>query len=214
MNKNILIIVFLVLCMQLSAQEFAYVTYSLLLRVYSSPSGDGEALQTIESGDSVEVLEKQNGFSRVITNDGTQGWVKSAFLVQEPPAKLLYYSVSQQNEELKSEIANLQNSTTNSADNYNDADRQKIADLESELVKQQELNQTLHDQLADIENDQTKQSTKTSVVPQASIISLFSVENKKWLLIGIPIGLILVGLLLGLKISSWRLRKRLHGFRF
>ena len=102
MKKCFYISALLTLCTQsLWAQEFAYVTDSLQLRVYSKPSAESEQLQTIDSGDSVEVFVTQDGFSRVSTYDGTEGWVKSAFLVDEPPEKLLYFSVSEKNKELQ-----------------------------------------------------------------------------------------------------------------
>jgi len=55
------------------AQEFVYVTDSLQLRVYAGPSTESEFLQSIDSGDSVEVFDTQDGFSKVTTYDGTVG---------------------------------------------------------------------------------------------------------------------------------------------
>ncbi len=218
MKKYFYISVLLTFCTQLLwAQEFAYVTDSLQLRVYSKPSAESEVLQTIDSGDSVEVFAIQDGFSRVSTYDGTEGWVKSAFLVDEPPDKLLYFSVSEKNKELEAEIEALKNSVQDNAtiiDIDNEAETNKISELQIALAKEQEINQKLQEQIADIGNTQTIKVTTASSPAQSGESELaLNYENKKWVLIGLPLALIIAGLLLGVKISSWRMKKRLHGFR-
>jgi SH3 domain protein len=211
---NIVVLLF-VFSTPLFAQEFAYVTDSLQLRVYSSASADSEVLQTIDSGDSLEVLATQDGFSQVTTYDGTAGWVKSAFLVEEPPAKLLYYSVNEKNKELEAEIESLKNGLQNIATNSNnEAETNKISELQIALAKEQEINQKLQEQIADSGSAQAINVNSTSfpVQVEGSKIRL-DYENKKWILIGLPLGLILAGFLFGAKLSSWRMKKRLHGFR-
>lgn len=196
------------------AQEFAYVTDSLQLRVYSNASADSDVLQTIDSGDSVEVFATQGGFSQVTTYDGTVGWVKSAFLVEEPPAKLLYYSVSEKNKELETEIDTLKNGVQDIATVIdNESETNKISELQTALAKEQEINQKLQKQIANSGSTQTIKVANTSSHAQVggSKIRLYY-ENKIWILIGLPLGLIIAGFLLGIKLSSWRMKKRLHGF--
>jgi len=196
------------------AQEFAYVTDSLQLRVYSNASADSDVLQTIDSGDSVEVFATQGGFSQVTIYDGTVGWVKSAFLVEEPPAKLLYYSVSEKNKELETEIDSLKNGVQEIATIIdNESETNKISELQTALAKEQEINQKLQKQIANSGSTQTIKVANTSSHAQVggSKIRLYY-ENKIWILIGLPLGLIIAGFLLGIKLSSWRMKKRLHGF--
>ena len=196
------------------AQEFAYVTDSLQLRVYSNASADSDVLQTIDSGDSVEVFATQGGFSQVTTYDGTVGWVKSAFLVEEPPAKLLYYSVSEKNKELETEIDSLKNGVQDIATIIdNESETNKISELQTALAKEQEINQKLQKQIAKSRSTQTIKVANTSSHAQVggSKIRLYY-ENKIWILIGLPLGLIIAGFFLGIKLSSWRMKKRLHGF--
>ncbi|NNC66939.1 MAG: TIGR04211 family SH3 domain-containing protein [Gammaproteobacteria bacterium] len=196
------------------AQEFAYVTDSLQLRVYSNASADSDVLQTIDSGDSVEVFATQGGFSQVTTYDGTVGWVKSAFLVEEPPAKLLYYSVSEKNKELETEIDTLKNGVQDIATVIgNESETNKISELQTALAKEQEINQKLQKQIANSGSTQTIKVANISSHAQVggSKIRLYY-ENKIWILIGLPLGLIIAGFLLGIKLSSWRMKKRLHGF--
>ena len=210
---NIVVLLF-VFSTPLFAQEFAYVTDSLQLRVYSSASADSDVLQTIDSGDSLEVLATQDGFSQVTTYDGTVGWVKSAFLVEEPPAKLLYYSVSEKNKELEAEIESLKNGVQDIATiTNNESETNKISELQIALAKEQEINQKLQEQIADSGSTQTIKVTTASSPSQVGVSKIrLDYENKKWILIGLPLGLIIAGFLLGVKLSSWRMKKRLHGF--
>lgn len=210
---NIVVLLF-VFSTPLFAQEFAYVTDSLQLRVYSSASADSDVLQTIDSGDSLEVLATQDGFSQVTTYDGTVGWVKSAFLVEEPPAKLLYYSVSEKNKELEAEIESLKNGVQDIATiTNNESETNKISELQIALAKEQEINQKLQEQIADSGSTQTIKVTTASSPSRVGVSKIrLDYENKKWILIGLPLGLIIAGFLLGVKLSSWRMKKRLHGF--
>ncbi|MFK7815600.1 MAG: TIGR04211 family SH3 domain-containing protein [Gammaproteobacteria bacterium] len=195
----------------LHAQEFAYVTDSLQLRVYSSASADSKHIQTIDSGDSVEVFASEGGFTQITTYDGTVGWVKSAFLVEDPPDKLLYFSVSEKNKELKAEVEALKGSVQVSTTNSNEVDSNKINDLQIALDKEQETNQKLQEQIAKV-GDMKINSTVSSSITTPADAQIISV-NKKWLFFGIPLALILAGFWMGIKIASWRMRKRLHGFQ-
>ena len=212
MQINVVLILLLILSTPLYAQEFGYVTDSLRLRLYTDANDSSDVLATLESGDSVEVLETLGGFSRVITNDGTEGWVKSAFLVEEPPAKLLYYSVSEQNEELQEQLTELQNNLSASSTINNEADSKLIAELQTALANEQELNQKLQQQITDVEHSQVNQTTNPPVSDQSSAKAFPSFENKVWLIVGMPLLLIIIGFLLGMKFSNGRMRKRLHGF--
>ncbi len=200
----------LMLSTSLWAQEFAYVTDSLQLRVYASPSADSDVLQTIESGDSVEVLASKGGYSQVTTYDDTRGWVKSAFLVEDPPAKLLYYSVSEKNKELEAEVEALKDGIQ-SADGIESSETNliQIEELQTQLAQQQQSYQALQSQLKEtIAKDQLREST-TSISDIKPLVT--ASINKKWFFIASAV-LLLLGILLGMKLSSMRMKKRLHGF--
>lgn len=207
-------LIFIFISASLHAQEFAYVTDSLKLRLYSAPDDSSNVLLTLESGDSVELLETQNGFSRIIAYDGSEGWVKSAFLVTEPPAKLLYYSVSEQNKELQTKVEALQAKTPVSSTESSAADRKQIEELQTALAKEQEKNQKLQEQIDEQKNMQVITGTKSSAHLQNDINEAnFDFVNKKWIIPGSVAALLLLGFLFGIKISAWQMRKRLHGFR-
>ena len=207
-------LIFVFMSAPLCAQEFAYVTDSLKLRLYTAPDDNSNVLLTLESGDSVEILETQNGFSNVIAYDGSKGWVKSAFLVSEPPAKLLYYSVSEQNKELQTKIEVLQAKTSVSSTESSEADRKQIEELQTAFAKEQEVSQKLQEQIAELKNMQVVTETKSDTHLQNDTNeAIFELAINKWIIPGLAVALLLLGLLFGIKISAWRIRKRLHGFR-
>ena len=64
----------------------AYVSDELVLGVYSEQNNQGQRLATLHSGASVETLAVSGDFTQVRLNDGTTGWVKSAYLTTQEPA--------------------------------------------------------------------------------------------------------------------------------
>jgi hypothetical protein len=64
----------------------AYVSDELVLGVYSEQNNQGQRLTTLHSGASVETLAVNGDFTQVRLNDGTIGWVKSAYLTAQEPA--------------------------------------------------------------------------------------------------------------------------------
>jgi hypothetical protein len=66
----------------------AYVSDELVLGLYAEQNGQGQRLATLHSGASVETLAVNGEFTEVRLNDGTVGWVKSAYLTTREPATL------------------------------------------------------------------------------------------------------------------------------
>jgi hypothetical protein len=80
-----------------AAAATAYVSDELVLGLYAEQNGQGQRLATLHSGASVETLGVNGEFTEVRLNDGTVGWVKSAYLTTREPATL---RVKQLEEEL------------------------------------------------------------------------------------------------------------------
>jgi uncharacterized protein YgiM (DUF1202 family) len=68
------------------AAATAYVSDELVLGVYSEQNNQGQRLTTLHSGASVDTLSVNGEFTEVRLNDGTTGWVKSAYLTTREPA--------------------------------------------------------------------------------------------------------------------------------
>jgi hypothetical protein len=69
-----------------AAGATAYVSDELVLGVYAAENSQGQRLATLHSGARVETLAQDGDFTQVRLNDGTTGWVRSAFLITKEPA--------------------------------------------------------------------------------------------------------------------------------
>lgn len=69
------------------AAEPLYVIEQLVVGVSSTPDEAAERIATVRSGDRVEVLERLDDQARVRLGNGTEGWVKIAYLSAEVPLR-------------------------------------------------------------------------------------------------------------------------------
>lgn len=101
------LIFFLTLCsiplpQTLAAEaDVVYVTDELRLGLYRTEETSGRALKTLVSGARLEVLERSLMSIQVRTEDGDEGWVKTAYIVTSEPARRRLATV----ETLQSETA-------------------------------------------------------------------------------------------------------------
>ncbi len=87
--------------------ETVYVTDKLRLGLYAERGASGQRLELLNSGDPLELLQRDGNFARVRTQDGTTGWVKFAFLVEEKPAALRVFELEKGNRDLTDRVATL-----------------------------------------------------------------------------------------------------------
>ena len=69
-----------------AAEKTLYVTDELRLGLYDGEQTTGRPFQTLLSGTELEVLQRASKTARVRTEDGVEGWVKTAYLVSIEPA--------------------------------------------------------------------------------------------------------------------------------
>ena len=117
MLKQLLLIGALCASVAPAGAELAYVTDSLRLSLYAAVDGSGDPLDTLASGASVEVLERDTNYTHVRTAAGREGWVKTAFLVTTKPARARVA-------ELEAEIADLKNDVAAARDAQHGAEEQ------------------------------------------------------------------------------------------
>jgi uncharacterized protein YgiM (DUF1202 family) len=63
-----------------------YVSDKLVLNVYAQPDQSGGRVATIQTGDSVDELERSGNMVHVRLEDGREGWVGANYLTSEAPA--------------------------------------------------------------------------------------------------------------------------------
>jgi SH3 domain protein len=72
---------------QTAELNVVYVTDELRLGLYGTEETSGRALKTLISGSRLEILERSLMSIRIRTEDGDEGWVKTAYVVPSEPAR-------------------------------------------------------------------------------------------------------------------------------
>jgi SH3 domain protein len=99
-----LIIGLLILLPALAAAETAYITDNLRLGLHQAEDTSDRAFRFLESGQAMEILIRDRNYANVRLPDGAEGWVKSAYLVDEKPAKLIVAETIEERDRLASEL--------------------------------------------------------------------------------------------------------------
>jgi hypothetical protein len=109
----------------------AYVSDELVLGVYSEQNNQGQRLTTLHSGASVDTLAVNGDFTQVRLNDGTIGWVKSAYLTTQVPAVV---RIKQLQDELDRSRATTPALAEAAARSELEQLKRELADKQSELM--------------------------------------------------------------------------------
>ncbi len=99
-----LLLVWLGLFANQSAAETMYVTDELKLTLRSGPSMENRILAIVETGQSMEVLEAGNDWSKVRLTDGKEGWVLTRYLTDKPTSNILLSDLQKKYDSLSSEF--------------------------------------------------------------------------------------------------------------
>ena len=144
----------------------------------------------------MEVLVRDRNYANVRLPDGTEGWVKAAYLVDEKPAKLIVAETTAERDALATELAEAREAFAEPAATI-DQLRAETADLTAKLDEAQAEITNLRDEVASIEG--MKEQYRGAV-------------PLKW--VG---GVIVVCLVLGFLLALWwndrQSRKRHGGIR-
>ena len=131
-----------------SLAETAFISDELLVPLRGGPSGSHRILHRgLPSGTELTILsvDEEAGFTQVRTPRGTEGWVRSQYLLAEPIAKIKLVSANREIDRLKRALTEERNknatlSNANQAQqNANQQGSERISQLEQELARITEL---------------------------------------------------------------------------
>ena len=94
----------LALLPMLAAGETGYVTDRLMLGLHRAADTSDRPFRSLESGTEFEIVSRDRQYARVRLADGTEGYVKVAYVVFEPPAKLIVNQTQAEVERLTAEL--------------------------------------------------------------------------------------------------------------
>ncbi len=135
----------------LSDAKVVYVTDELRLGLYRTEETSGRSMGTLISGARLEVLERALMSIRVRTEEGTEGWVKTAYIVTSEPARRRVAALETQLAETTATLAGRDaalESTRTELDALNTElaqARQGIADLPAIQAENAELQAALNE---------------------------------------------------------------------
>jgi SH3 domain protein len=96
--------------------DVVYVDDSLRVGVRNNPGNTESPLEVVTSGAALEVLERgENGYMRIRTASGVEGWVSSVYVTNQPPARALLEQMRQENARLQNELHALRGGAASAA---------------------------------------------------------------------------------------------------
>jgi SH3 domain protein len=106
--------------------EVVYVTDELRLGLYRTEETSGRTIKTLISGARLTVLERSLMSIQVRTEEGDEGWVKTAYIVETEPARARLARIEAAAEETEARLA--------AAEEALDASRTQAGQLADELA--------------------------------------------------------------------------------
>ncbi|MEO1319536.1 MAG: TIGR04211 family SH3 domain-containing protein [Pseudomonadota bacterium] len=195
--RTLTAVAMLACAMQAGAQtQTAYVTDVLRLGLHRAADTSDAPFRSLESGQEMTVLERSRLYARIRLPDGTEGYVKAGFLVDDKPARLVVTETREALAASEATLASVRDKFSGSAN--------RIAGLESDLQGARDAVANLQTQYDDAAAANADYERKMRVYGLAL----------PWPL---ALGAVLVSLVLGFVGGFWwidsRSRKRHGGFR-
>lgn len=180
----------------MAAAQTAYVTDNLRLGLHRAEDTSDSAFRTLESGQEVEILARGRNYAQVRLPDGTLGYVKVAYLVDDKPAKLIVTQTQAANEELEQKLAELNAAFSRPAATIAALEKQ-LADGRAALDEALASSAELQDQNVSLRNRQSQYKYSVPITWVGGALAV----------------ILLAGFLGGLWWTDYRSRKRHGGIR-
>ena len=191
-----LVLVLFTLLPLLAAAETGYVTDRLMLGIHEAADTSDRPFRSLESGTRFEILSRDRLYAHVRLADGTEGYVKAAYVVYEPPAKLIVNEAQAEVERLTAELDEAKAAFAEPAAVI-DSLKAETATLASEL-------ETVRAQVGELEEDNARYQSRAERYQYSLPYT--------WVAGAIAVCLI-AGFLGGLRWVDHRSRKRHGGIR-
>lgn len=217
MNYRLILLTLLVpLCLATPVSaETQYVSDDLVITMRTGQGNQYEILKTLSSGTKLDVLEQtETGYSKVRTESGQEGWIRTQYLTKEPIAAVKLQRAEAKIAKLNEKMATLQEelNTLRKDKTQLDSTYTKLRDEHQTTAKElQTLSQIASrpKQLATENKELRLQYEKINdelvLVKQENQV-LKDRSKRNWFLAGA--GVIILGMLIGLIIPKFRLRRK------
>lgn len=167
-----LIIGVLALLPLISVAETAYVTDNLRLGLYEAADTSGRPMRMLESGQAMEILTRDRNYANVRLPNDTEGWVKSAYLVKDKPAKLIVAQTIAQRDALLAELKELKQAFAGPAATI-EALKNDVEELNTKLADADVRNASLAEDIAGFQGIKNRYKGSLPVSWVAGAIGVF-----------------------------------------
>lgn len=150
-----LIIGVLALVPSMVVAETAYVTDTLSLGLHQATDTSDRPFRSLDSGQELEILSRTTYYANVQLPDGTQGYVKAGFLVNDKPAKLIVAETRAEADRLARELEELREAVAAPAATI-DALKQQANNLQTQLDDSESRVAELGEENSDLRNRQSQ----------------------------------------------------------
>ena len=192
-----------------------YVSDHLVITLRTGQGNQFQIIKTLPSGTQLDVLEEtQTGYTQVRTTDGTEGWVRTQYLSDDPPA-------AEQLAKAQDKLSKLQDKLNKVEQAYNDLRKQK-AQLDSQHSKLLSENKATNEELTkltqiaahpkqleseniELREKYAKISDQYNLVKQENQV-LNDRSKRNWFLAGALV--VIIGIVIGLIIPKLRFRRK------
>ena len=89
--------------------ETAYVIDQLLVGVHAEKNLESAIIKVLPTGTQLEILERDGELARVKDNDNGEGWIDTAYLMNNPPARAMVERLERANTSLQQQLDNAKN---------------------------------------------------------------------------------------------------------
>ncbi len=205
-----------------ASAESAWVSDEFEITLRSGPSTSNAIELMLRSGTQLEVLERdtESGYTRVRTGGGTEGWVLTRYLMNEPAAREQLASLTSQltseasrGSSLNTQLGAIRTEYDSATRRIETLEREK-SDLEEELA---EIKQTAANVLSiNSQNKQLREQLAAEEIRVATLEQenreLSSQTTRYWFMSGALV--LVVGMVLGLWLPRIRWQRRSRYDRF
>jgi SH3 domain protein len=179
-----------------AAADTVYVSDILRLVVRSDANPQSPSLGVIQTGARLEVLGKKGPYLKIRTERGTLGWVKSDYVMDQPPAQLALAELKTEHAKAEDELKTL---------------RSQVAELETRLEQ-------AHQDIASAQQAAEQASQKASQASAADTKTMVSPDQSSsdhgwvlWLLATLICGVI--GFFTGINWFKSHVERKLGGLK-
>jgi len=113
-----------------------YVSDRLIISVRDGQDQNASVLGYLETAAPVEILEENEDFLRIRTEDGIEGWVRTQYIVSEKPKVLIIEDLKNEIEALNKEIQTIKNDQDSASNTLSESKKmyqENIKELKEEV---------------------------------------------------------------------------------